>query len=89
MNHYQIIINFLHKMKDPPMISQYLPMILSNLPAAVSPDSIIASVPSYIAFATSVTSALVGLGFLIIESNIWVAVITGFPALLHFAIIIF
>lgn len=24
MNHYQIIINFLHKMKDPPMISQYL-----------------------------------------------------------------
>ena len=49
----------------------------------------IASVPSNIALATSETSALVGLGFLIIESNIWVAVTTGFPAALHFSIIIF
>ena len=58
-------------------------------PAAVSPESIIASVPSNIALATSVVSALVGLGFLIIESNICVAVITGFPSMLHVLIIIF
>ena len=59
------------------------------LPFADSPESITASVPSKIAFATSPASALVGLGFLIIESSICVAVITGFPALLHFLIIIF
>ena len=41
------------------------------------------------AFATSETSALVGLGFLIIESSICVAVITGFPATEHFSIIFF
>ena len=53
-------------------------------PAAVSPESITALVPSIIAFATSITSALVGLGFLIIESSICVAVIEIFPASLHF-----
>ena len=36
--------------------------------------------PSMTAFATSVASALVGLGLRIIESSIYVAVITGFPA---------
>ncbi len=48
-------------------------------PFAVSPESMIASEPSNIALATSDTSALVGLGFLIIDSSIWVAVITGLP----------
>ncbi len=56
------------------------------LPAAVSPDNIIQLLPSIIAFAMSVTSALVGLGFLIMESNICVAVITGFPAIFDFFI---
>lgn len=49
-------------------------------PAAVSPLSMTQSVPSSTAFATSVASARVGLGFLIILSNIWVAVMTGLPA---------
>ena len=35
-----------------------------------SPESMIADVPSYIAFATSVISALVGRGFVIIDSSI-------------------
>ena len=48
-------------------------------PMAVSPDSIIASVPSKIAVATSVTSALVGRGFWTIDSSICVAVMTGLP----------
>ena len=56
---------------------------------AVSPDSITASVPSYTALATSVTSALVGRGLRIMESNIWVAVITGLLASLHLRIISF
>ena len=59
------------------------------LPMAVSPDSITASVPSYTALATSVTSALVGRGLRIMESSIWVAVITGLQATLHFSMIIF
>ena len=42
-------------------------------------ESIIADVPSYMAFATSVASALVGRGLRIIESSICVAVITIFP----------
>ncbi len=62
---------------------------MGYLPAAVSPDSIMASVPSNIELAISVTSALVGLGFLIIESSICVAVITGLPASLDFFISIF
>ena len=59
------------------------------LPIAVSPDSITASVPSYTAFATSVTSALVGRGLRIMESSICVAVITGLQAWLHLEIMIF
>ena len=53
-------------------------------PDAVSPDSIIAVVMSYTAFATSLTSALVGLGLLVIDSSICVAVTTGLPAFIHF-----
>jgi len=48
-------------------------------PAAVSPDNMTQSVPSSTAFATSVASARVGRGFLIMLSNIWVAVMTGLP----------
>jgi len=51
-------------------------------PAAVSPLSITASVPSMTALATSAASARVGRGFRIIESSIWVAVMTVFPRLL-------
>ena len=58
-------------------------------PLAVSPDNIIASVPSKMALATSLASARVGRGFWIIDSNICVAVITGLPRRLHFSIIIF
>ena len=47
---------------------------------AVSPESISASVPSNTALATSLTSARVGDGAVIIDSNICVAVITGTPA---------
>ena len=46
------------------------------LPAAVSADSITASVPSSTALATSLTSARVGTGLVIMDSIIWVAVIT-------------
>ena len=56
-------------------------------PLAVSPESITASEPSYTAFATSVTSALVGRGLRIMESSIWVAVITILPRSLQAAII--
>ena len=42
---------------------------IGYLPIVVSPESITASAPSYIALATSVTSALVGVGFSIIDSN--------------------
>ncbi|CEX42449.1 Uncharacterised protein [Streptococcus pneumoniae] len=55
-------------------------------PAAVSPESMIASVPSKIALATSLASARVGRGLRCIESNICVAVITGLPNTLHFLI---
>ena len=58
-------------------------------PAAVSPDSITASQPSYTEEATSLTSALVGRGLRIILSNICVAVITGRPMDLHSWIISF
>src|SRR5690554_7866151 len=58
-------------------------------PAADSPDSIIASDPSKIAFATSDASALVGLGDNIIDSNMCVAVMTGLPNSLAFLIIRF
>ena len=59
------------------------------LPLAVSPDSMTALVPSRTALATSFVSARVGLGFLIMESNICVAVITVLPTMLHFFIISF
>ena len=58
-------------------------------PLAVSPESITALVPSRTALATSLVSARVGLGFLIMESSICVAVITVLPATLHFFIISF
>ncbi|OPZ84652.1 MAG: hypothetical protein BWY76_01755 [bacterium ADurb.Bin429] len=60
-----------------------------NFPTAVSPESITASVPSRMAFATSVTSARVGRGLRIIESSICVAVMTGLPAWLAALIICF
>jgi len=47
------------------------------------------SVPSKTALATSEASALVGLGFYIIDSNIYVAVITGLAASFAFLIIHF
>ena len=49
------------------------------LPAAVSPESMMAEVPSYTALATSVISARVGRGFVIMLSSIWVAVMTCLP----------
>ena len=52
-----------------------------NSPLAVSPDSMTQSDPSRTALATSLASALVGLGFFTIDSNIWVAQIIGTPAL--------
>ena len=56
---------------------------------AVSPASITADVPSRIALATSVSSARVGIGLRSIESSIWVAVMTGFPALTVVRIVFF
>ena len=58
-------------------------------PAAVSPDSIIASVPSNIAFATSLVSARVGIGFSIMLSSICVATITTLRLIFAFLIIVF
>ena len=46
-------------------------------PLAVSPESMTASEPSKMAFATSVASARVGRGLWIIESSICVAVMTA------------
>lgn len=47
------------------------------------------STPSYTAFATSVISARVGRGLLIMDSSIWVAQMTNLPAMLALVIIIF
>ena len=58
-------------------------------PAAVSPDSMRQSVPSYTALATSATSARVGRGARIIESSICVAVMTGVLRSLHRRMIFF
>merc|ERR1719458_1464819 len=58
-------------------------------PLAVSPESMTQSAPSKMAFATSLASALVGLGFFTMDSSIWVAQMTAFPARLHSAIIAF
>ena len=82
-------MNFLNSSVLFEIVAIILTASTGYLPFADSPDNITASVPSKIALATSPASALVGLGFLIIESSICVAVITGFPALLHFLIIIF
>ena len=49
-------------------------------PMAVSAESMTASVPSNTALATSLTSARVGAGAVIMLSSIWVAVMTGTPA---------
>ena len=52
---------------------------MGYLPILVSPESMTASAPSYIALATSVTSALVGVGFSIIDSRRCVATIDLLP----------
>jgi hypothetical protein len=57
-----------------------------NFPTADSAESMTASVPSKTALATSVASARVGRRLVVMDSNIWVAVITGFPARLARAI---
>lgn len=49
-------------------------------PTVVSADSMSASAPSNTAAATSEASAHVGRGWVIIDSGIWVAMITGLPA---------
>ncbi len=49
-------------------------------PTAVSAESMTASVPSKMALATSEASARVGRLCSTIDSSIWVAVMTGFPA---------
>src|SRR5690606_15015731 len=58
-------------------------------PTEVSPLSITASAPSNTAFATSFTSARVGVILLIMLSIIWVATITGILLSLAFAMSIF
>ena len=62
---------------------------VGNNPTAVSAESITASAPSNTAVATSDASALFGEGEAIIDSSIWVATITGFPACLHSSIMSF
>ena len=54
-------------------------MAMGSTPMAVSAESMTALVPSNTALATSVTSARVGVGAVIIDSSICVAVITGLP----------
>ena len=63
--------------------------LIGNFPTDVSALNITASAPSITAFATSFTSALVGVLLIIILSIIWVAIITGFPIWIHFCTIIF
>ena len=62
---------------------------MGYLPPAVSPESITQEVPSNTALATSETSARVGRGLRIMESSIWVAVMTGLPAMVVALIIFF
>jgi hypothetical protein len=59
------------------------------LPAAVSAESMTASLPSKIALATSDASARVGTAFSIIVSSICVATMQGLPHSAHFATISF
>ena len=47
----------------------YFTHLIGKSPTVVSADNIRASAPSYTAFATSETSALVGCGFVIIDSS--------------------
>ncbi len=54
------------------------------LPTVDSPLSITASACSKAAFATSVTSARVGMGFEIMDSSMWVATMTGRSTRRHF-----
>mmetsp|Transcript_67918 Transcript_67918/g.162591 ORF Transcript_67918/g.162591 Transcript_67918/m.162591 type:complete len:253 (-) Transcript_67918:45-803(-) len=68
------------------MLAMISTAVSGNDPFAVSPESMTASVPSNTALATSVISARVGSGFVIIDSSICVAVTTNFPAMLHFVI---
>ena len=72
-----------------PMLFMVLTVSTGYLPTAVSPLSITASAPSSRAFATSLASALVGLGFFIMDSSIWVATMTGLPLLLQASMIFF
>ena len=58
-------------------------------PLADSPESIIQQVPSNTALATSLTSALVGLGEAVMLSSIWVATTDSLPLLLHSSMIFF
>ena len=51
-----------------------------NSPFAVSPEVIMQSARSRMAFVISETSALVGRGLLSIDSSIWVATMTNLPA---------
>lgn len=62
-------------------------MLKPYFPCALSPDNMMASAPSRTAMAMSETSALVGVGWLIMLSNIFVATMTGFSMLLHVWII--
>jgi hypothetical protein len=58
-------------MPKQPLLLLTLTASTGNAPAAVSPLSMTQSVPSSTALATSVASARVGLGFLIMLSSIW------------------
>ena len=63
--------------------------LMGCLPTEVSALNITASAPSNTALATSVASARVGEGLVIMESIIWVATITGLDLRIHFWIIVF
>ena len=84
---YSLFLNLFQYLIESSIVSLIFAIVLTHsigyIPVADSPESIIEVLISYIALATSLTSALVGLGFNIIDSNICVAVITGFPALAH------
>jgi hypothetical protein len=60
-----------------------------NYPFAVYPDVIIQSAKSNTALVISETYALVGRGFVYIDSTIWVATIKNFPCFKHFDVINF
>ena len=64
----------LHRPRDPVHHRHRLQRVAARPPSR--PDSISADVPSSTALATSDASARVGSGWLIIDSSIWVAVIT-------------